>query len=176
MSSAKLTLIGFYKYTDNFFEHLYLPEGINKEDVINTILMRGGEYEVLYSDADFLKLSIRTWSNKWYWTFDRWLKATKEEYSPIDNYDRYEEWTDTTNSNSNGENKVSAYNSKTYQPSGSSTNKLDGKNTHNGHIRGNIGVATSASIWKEYQDTQKWNLINQIADIFLKEYVIPIAD
>lgn len=124
---AKLTLIGMYNFDDTLFEYLTLPDGIDKETLVNNILMQSGEFEVLYPNLDFLKMSIGAWSKKWQPTFERWQKALSIEYNPLENYDRHEEWTDSHNMSgsdsgtSSGKtegktgslttNRVSAYNS-----------------------------------------------------------------
>ena len=109
MSKSKITLIGLEKYCqeagESLFSDLVLPSGINKDDVINTILMRANEFELLYSDPIFLKASISLWGRNWYATFERWLETLTEEYNPLHNYDRTEEITerideDTTSRNS----------------------------------------------------------------------------
>lgn len=222
MAIAKLTLIGLYNYMNesdtDLFLHLALPTGIDKETVINNIMLRGGEFEVLYSDPYFLRDSIITWSKKWYWTFDRWLKAINVEYNPLENYDRYEEWsedntknqkrsgensstfTDNTSYEQSGvntdENLVSAFDSSIYQPheKNQATNQSSGSNhivqqnvlnidegtadtgniKHLGHLHGNIGVTTSQQMLESEIEVAKFNLYNQIADVFLQEYVLPI--
>lgn len=145
MSSAKLTLIGlnyYMKIHDNdLFGSLTLPDGIDKEILTNNILLNGGEFEVLYSDPNFLKDAIGLWGKKWQRTFEKWVKALSVEYNPLENYDRLEEWTDkntgtvsdkgynnsTSNtggysSNSSNEN-ISAYNSDVMRPDSSSSSK-----------------------------------------------------
>lgn len=141
---SKLTLIGMYNYLnasgDDLFLNLALPTGIDKDAVIDTILLRGGEFEVIFSDPYFLKNSLITFSKKWNWTFNRWLKAINIEYNPLENYDRIEEGTDIeinneknssnrtdsrtdnllqqTNTKDSGkvENTVSAFDSNSYSP------------------------------------------------------------
>lgn len=97
---AKLTLIGMYNFDDTLFEYLTMPDGIDKETLVNNILLQSGDFEVLYPNLDFLKMSIGAWSNKWQPTFERWQKALALEYNPIENYNRQEEWTDSHNMNS----------------------------------------------------------------------------
>lgn len=91
---AKLTLIGMYNFDDTLFEYLTLPDGIDKETLVNNILLQSGDFEVLYPNLDFLKMSIGAWSKKWQPTFERWQKALSIEYNPLENYDRQEDWTD----------------------------------------------------------------------------------
>jgi hypothetical protein len=94
MSSAKITLIGLYNYDDTLFDLLQVPSGIDKQTLIDNMLLRSGDFEVMYPDPDFLKYSIGAWSRKWQATFSRWTKALSLEYNPLENYDRQEEWTD----------------------------------------------------------------------------------
>ena len=99
MSSAKITLFSMYRYMqqlgDDLFSGFSLPEGVDRDTAINTILMNGGEYEVIYPDPDFMKFSIHTWSDKWYHTISRWYAAISQEYDPLENYNRTEEQTRT---------------------------------------------------------------------------------
>lgn len=103
MSFAKMTLIGLtnYGYTDapygpgtDLWDLLNLPEGIDKETVVNNIIMRGGEFEVLYPDYNYMRAFIGVWSNKHYRTFQKWIEALSLEYNPLENYNRTEEYTD----------------------------------------------------------------------------------
>ena len=116
---AKITLIGMYNYDQTLFDLLTLPTGIDKSTLVDNILIRSGEFEVLYPDMDFLKFSIGAWSRKWRPTFDRWQKALEIEYNPLENYDRTEEWTDNRDV-SGADNETS---------SGSETNDITGTDT-----------------------------------------------
>lgn len=99
MSSAKLTLIGFNRWMKQYDEDLFkafddLPEGIDKDVLVNNILLRGGEFEVIYSDPYFMQEAIYTWLAKWQRTLEKWLAALAVKYDPLNNYDRTEEYTD----------------------------------------------------------------------------------
>ena len=90
MASAKMTLIGMMQWDEHLFDSLVLPDGIDKDLFINSLLMQGGEFEVLYPNPAIMKTSIGIWSTKWFRTFKEWLKGTHAEWNPIYNYDRYE--------------------------------------------------------------------------------------
>ena len=92
---AKITLIGMYNWDGTLFDLLNVPNTVDKQTLIDTILLRSGEFEVLYPDFDFLKFSIGAWSRKYQPTFTRWASALALEYNPLENYDRIESWTDT---------------------------------------------------------------------------------
>lgn len=139
MSQSKITLLGMYNYDDSLFDLLKVPEGLNKETLVENILQESGDFEVLYSDFDFMKNSIGLVSRKWNRTFQKWWDALQLEYDPIYNYDRYEEWTDegtdsgtvgnegksTSDEHSSGSGNtttnVNSYDSNTFQPDGQST-------------------------------------------------------
>ena len=91
MASSKMTLIGMYNWDDTIFSELVLPTGIDKDLFINSLLLQGGEFEVLYPDPNFMKNAIKIWGMKWFRTFAEWLKGTQAEWNPIYNYDRYED-------------------------------------------------------------------------------------
>ena len=98
MSQAKITLIGLEGYLNpeqSLFDKMTLPEDIDKDTLIGSILMRCQEFELLYSDPYFMQDAISIWSRKNYRTFDKWVKALNIEYDPLYNYDRTEEYTDT---------------------------------------------------------------------------------
>lgn len=102
MSSAKLTLIGLFNYDHTLFDGLEMPTDIDRDLLIDSILMRGGEYEVIYPNPVFLKSAIGSWSKRWYPVINNWKKATTdmESINPLENYDRYETWTDSSESHS----------------------------------------------------------------------------
>lgn len=152
MAIAKITLIGMNNYmesmNDDLFKYLSLPTGINKQTLVNNILLRGGEFESLYGDPYFLQNMIGVWSDKWQRTFIKWIEALNIEYDPLYNYDRHEIYkdirsenessnrtenattTDLSTSSGSGttSNEVSAYDSSSYSPHDQSTSSSFGSN------------------------------------------------
>lgn len=226
-------MIGLNQYLlkmkdQTLFDLLELPEGIDKETVVDNILLQGGEFEVLYADPEFMRNAIGMWGRKHYYTFDKWVKAQALEYNPIENYDRQEDWSDTGNrgeksSASRGsgntrtfdnqdkrtldtevttEDTVSAYDSSTYQPSdkaettntGTDTVDYSGtikdefgeassgqttenkKDVHTGRIHGNIGTLTTQKMLTDEYEVARFNIVEQITDIFILEFTIPVYD
>ena len=212
MATAKITLIGFNNYYENLWDLLSVPSGIDKELLINNILMKGGEFEVLYSNPEFMKNMIGVWSAKWLHTMERWVKALSINYDPLENYDRREEWDDvgsrktdtkrnesakgsddsTSSGTGSTENVRSAFDASDYQPHDKSTStstgsnnsvssttasgtideKEDTKNRRTGRAHGNIGVTTSQQMLQSELDIAKWNLYDEIADLFLSEFCV----
>lgn len=194
---ALITLIGIYNFNNHLFDGLNIS-GIDKEVLIENILNKSGNFEVLYPDYDYLKMMITNWSNKYQKTFERWVNGIGTDWNPIENYDRYEEIRDTGNSTMSGSDsntssgsgtntqKKAAYDSSTFENdieaqsrtsgSSSTTTKSTGSssNLHTAHIHGNIGVTTSTAMYLEYQDSALWNIYEHITDLFLNEFVIPV--
>ena len=202
MSSAKLTLIGFYQWynaiNEDFFKNLSVPEPLDRNTLIAHILQKGGEFETLYSDPDMLMNMMSVWSTSWKHTIEKWVETMTTEYKPLENYDRYEDWSDSGkghatdsssgSSNANGYDNVSAYNSSVMQPdtsnsansttSANSTSDSTTDSAHTGHIHGNIGVTTNAQMGVgEMEFRLMWgNLYDHVADLFLHDFVIPLYD
>lgn len=181
MSLAKITLIGFYNAyedTDPIFADLTLPAGIDKDLFINSLLLDAGEFEVLYADPDFFKNAITIWGQKWYRTFQKWQEAISAEYDPISNYDRKEEWTTKTDSDSTSESTAnrSSYDSAALQPytSMNDSGSFDGTEIRTGRAYGNIGVTTSQQMVRASLDLYEWNLYQHMIDLFKTELLIPV--
>lgn len=135
MSKATLTMIGMYRWDSDLFKNLILPAGVDRDTEINTILLQAGEFEVLYSDFDFMEEMIGVISKKWQRTFQKWYDALQLEYNPIENYDRYETWTDTgknTENSTRGSNR-SLTGSDKEDTSGSDSENISGSSSDQSH-------------------------------------------
>ena len=202
MSSAKVTTIGFHNWmqsqNDDLFSKMNIPVGIDKDTLIDNILLRAGEFEVVYSNPFFYQNAIGVWSAKHKKTFEKWINALSIEYNPVENYDRMEEWEDKSNGNSTGEtngntslnsineNKVSAFDSDLYQPDSYNSNTSNGNDNSNtktnssnnskhvGRVHGNIGVTTTQQMLQSELSLAEWNVYEHITDLFIEEFCIAI--
>lgn len=133
MATAKLTLIDLQRYmqyeNDDLFSLMVLPDDVDKDTLTGNILLRGGEFEVMYADPSFLKLAIELWSKKWYRTFDKWVKALAIEYSPLENYDRFEDYTDTEDRNRDASGQTDSGNVRTFDNQDKETIDTEDKRT-----------------------------------------------
>lgn len=91
----KMTLIGMYNYDDTLFEQIELPAGIDKDLFVNSLLLDKGEMPVLYASLEFNKNAFGVWSRKWYHSIERMFMAFTEEYNPLHNFDRNEDYSDS---------------------------------------------------------------------------------
>lgn len=212
MSSAKITMLGLETYlnTNNqsLFDDIVIPESIDKDTLVNSILLESAEFEVLYSNPSFMHQAIQLWFRKWNRTFAKWMEVLELKYNPLDNYDRTEEWSDksgttatgtvsdeshgTTNERGSSNNNVSAYDSDTFEPSENSSSSsnasvdnktdtttastADTSSIHTGRIHGNIGVMSTQELLTRELEVDKFNVYNQIVDMFLREFCLLIYD
>lgn len=151
MSLAKITLYGMFKYmqdhNDDLFDNLDLPTGMDAGKLVGRILYKGAEFGMIYGDPYFVQNMVGIWSDTYYHTFERWVKALDIDYDPLRNYDRTEEWQDAaTDSRSGSQSKSStqARNGETSRTGTDSSTDSDvrAKNTESNET-GNTGTDTS---------------------------------
>lgn len=190
MATAKLTLIGMYNYDDTLFEGLQLPDYFDKETLVNTILLAGGEFGALYPNVDFMKQAITLWSAKNQRYFERLAKLMQIDYEPLENYNRKEDWTDKGSGSSESEfendstntGQVSAFNSSDFENRDKSTGKDTGKssgsseyeNHREGYARGNIGVMSSQDMYLQEMSVLGISPYDVLAGDFINEFCIKL--
>lgn len=146
---SKITLTGMYNFDNSLFDKLVLPAGIDKTLVVNRILNKSEEFELVYSDFDYLKDRIGIWGEIWERTFTKWYEALQLEYNPLDNYDRHEIYTDTHNKEYKDESNNS-YSDGSKEQSGSTSNTVTGSSTSS-----STEQKVSAYDETDYSDKQK---------------------
>lgn len=109
---ALLTLMGLMEWEPNLFEGLELPEGVDRQKVVDNIVLECAELEVVYPVPQFMKRAITLWSYRQIDEWNRFYSLNSLEYNPIENYDRQESettggtsqhsGTDTTRNNRTG--------------------------------------------------------------------------
>ena len=97
--TANISVLGLYDWDGTIFANLAMPTGMDATDkatLIDNLLMETAELEVIYTSPAFMKAAIGRWSVKELPTWNRVYAAAQAEYNPIENYNRYEESTVTT--------------------------------------------------------------------------------
>ena len=95
---AMLTLQGLYNYDSRLFDLMKVPKQLNVNTVIRTLCDRTRELELLYPELQYMKQRIGIWSDRNMWSWQKMCDVLDEEYNPIENYDRTEEWSDQNQS------------------------------------------------------------------------------
>lgn len=92
-----LTLSQLYDLGQNegidIFDGLQLPSGspLDRNTLINSIIMRCGLNFPTFADPVVMASAVTVWSAKHQYTFKHLAKIYEASYSPIENYDRYED-------------------------------------------------------------------------------------
>lgn len=178
-------------YDIDMFADITLPEKVDKEILLNDLQMNYGFLNAISSDPNEFKMYVDNFFKLHYNDFNNMVSALLEVYNPIHNYDRYEEYdenyqTETNNvltGNNETENQVSAYDSNNYTPQSKQsdntrTNENGNENqTHrsNNHLYGNIGVTTSQQMLESEIDLRKkYNYYQIINQMFAYELLLRI--
>ena len=198
-----LNVIEFGEVTGKggLFDGILLPNGIDKESLVNKIVYENWNLQPKILEFDLLKRMIENHFKIKYTSYSKIFEALESEYNPIHNFDRYEvkdeQVNDTQNKdrtlntkstgNDNVEESTSAYNSSSYQPRSKTndtyTNNSDDteneKNTHenkyntNNHLYGNIGVTTTQQMLEAEIKLRIENDIYSLISIdFRKEFML----
>lgn len=96
MKHPILTLWGMVEYRAEILDNLDLPDGMSCDQLKNYIFMYAGDNEVRYSNPDMLSMLVHSWFSSRKKDFQYMWDAMNAEYNPIENYDRSEEYTETT--------------------------------------------------------------------------------
>lgn len=168
------TLVNLWELSNHsLFDDIMLPDGINKDIMVNTIFDECAELEPYTIDVDLMKMKIKNFFLRNYDNFKRLYTYTTLEYNPIENYNKYSEIETNNRTNNVNEIKISAYDSIDYQNNTLSTDNNDNKNNVIEHTHGNIGVTTTVQMLEE--DNRFWrenNMYDTIAKKFMFTFMI----
>lgn len=87
MMRATIDLIGMYNYDKAVLDLLVIPEQLDKDVLVDNLLMESAEQELIYNNVDFLKMAIGAWSKKQLHVWEELYDTTQYEYNPIWNKD-----------------------------------------------------------------------------------------
>ena len=182
--NSVISIYGLYLFDSTLFDGFKCPTGLDRDLVIDSIVMDTAEMELLYPDGEFMKGMIKLWSTKELPVWQKQVDTLALEYNPIWNKDGTVEETREigseaeTSSSGTDTLKVSAYNETNFhnkQEDGSTAKgKTSGKSLEKYKRTefGNIGVTTSQQMVKEELEIRKINMIDVIVDSFKKRFCL----
>ena len=168
---------------EDLFSNMVLPEGVDRDLVIDTILEKYGMQALVRPDPSYMKKHIGVWSRRKLWTWTKLYNTLNLEYNPIDNTDKYEDYTDkrtterttsgetastsggtdsrTENETTSGtrnetaEHDVSAENASYYQPDSRDTTQGSNEDSRENTARGTTSLTSNGtnSETENYTDT-----------------------
>ena len=124
--TATMSVLGLYQWDNTLFSLLSLPEGLDKDTLVDFILAECSDLEILYPNPEVLKGLIGVWSATEQYTWGKLYATMQLQYNPIDNYDRTETRTLASqaagNSTDGGTDTVTSADTGSDSTIGSSTN------------------------------------------------------
>lgn len=184
--NSTISILGLYNADPSLFDDMQLPEALEREKVINGILLKCSELEVLYPDPEYMKNALRIWSGYRVTVWQSLYETTQYEYNPIWNKDGTITETESRNTSSSasgsgtGQQAVKAFNesswadhTKNTSSSEAASNETEGI-TRERKEQGNIGVTTTQQMIREERDISEFNVIQYIIDDFQNEFCLQI--
>lgn len=200
--TGTMSILGLYQWDNTLFDLMSLPEGLEKENLIATILSECADLEILFPNPEVMKGLIAVWSKTQLYEWTKLYKTLLLEYNPIDNYDRTETrtlnssaagsstdgGTDTTTGNSSNVNQVKAFDtpantftdrekdsvnsSNSVEYGHTNSNSYNKNDTETVRAHGNIGVTTTQQMIDQERKTANFNIYNVIANEFKQRYCL----
>ena len=159
-----LSIVGMYEYDPSIFDGLDVPTYtdelghiliVDKNKVIQSILLNCAELELLYSSIDTMKLAIGIWSAAEQDTWRKLFATQKMDYNPLWNVDA-----DVVNIGS-----VMGFNVDTdWSDAAKETQRRTG----------NIGVTSSQDLLQQERDVADFSIIRYITESFKKRFCIMV--
>lgn len=175
-----ISVLGMWQFDNALFDKLQVPAQIDKQDVVDSILLECAELPVVYTNWDVLQGAIGLLSKRRHHAWERMASALFEDYNPLHNFDRYEESSDNESTASKGSansvNTVNGYNGDAEHDKQKTdgTNETKRGNKHSAHLYGNIGVTTSAQMLDGELEIRKQDLISIIVREFKENFCIMV--
>lgn len=176
---ATMSLLGLYNWDSTILDGLKVPDGVDRNTLINNLLRECAELEVLYPQPEILKFFVSEWAKERMTVWKRLESTLHYDYNPISNYDKREEWTDESSGSSEGksENKTAGYNSADAdvpESKSSASSSASGKNKRTGRAYGNIGVTTTQQMIEEERRISEFDIDHIIINEFKKTFCLLI--
>ena len=176
---TKLSLLGLYNWDNTIFDGLKLPSELDKEELVNNLLMELAELTILYTDSDFMKKAISSWSSIRLHTWERMAKVLYEDYDPFINIKRDEVRTIVQERDlmGTGNTKVNAWETNTPQDQNSSETTDTGtiKTTETFHVEGDSAITDAQDVLKKELDVRlQYDMYRIIIEEFKQRFCLLI--
>ena len=172
-----LSIQGIYEYDTTVFDGFESPSytdsnnvthTLNRDDVINNILLQCAELEVVYPSPQMMKFAIGVWCAS---NLDAWNKLYASQlvkYNPIWNVDA--DITINRGGDSENTEKVSGYNSEDW--SNSNKNETEYGELVTERRTGNIGVTATQDLLKKEREIADFSIVEYITQSFKERFCL----
>lgn len=151
-SYDRISIYGLLQWDPTLFANFQLPNDLvsQKEDIINNILLECYELECLYPDPGIMKINIGLWSKKMLPSWERMLLALTETYNPLHNFDRHEDYTDTSAGTSNASGSVNTSESDQSTSNSSEMANASGSNNSSNTTNNSVNGYNLSEGWADH--------------------------
>lgn len=177
MMYSTMSIMGLYDHDNTIFDNFMLPAAIDKDTLLENLLIELADLEILYPNPNTMKVAIGAWSKTRVDSWNRMIEAFDAQYNPIHNFDRNEEWNDSGSASNEASSlqKVAGYNqtgSLTDRNSATQTGSGNSASTHKGHLFGNIGVTTTQEMIDAEMELRKKDMYSTIIREFQDKFCL----
>ena len=179
---ATLSILGLYKYDSSIFDLLQLPASLDRQTLIDNLLMECGVMETYIPDPDIMKRAIGYWSAKCIGVWEALQKTKEYNYNPIWNKDGVFTEKETRDLRGTGRtgtvNAVSAYDQSGF--TNQAKGDVDAATTDAGTItrerteKGNIGLTSTQSLIQEQREVENFNVYDVIIQDFKHRFCVMV--
>lgn len=134
------------------------------------------------SNIDVFAGVLNAWSQTMVPIWDKLIDTTELDYNPIENYTRYDNFTNEGVSDETGngtnEREVNAFDTENYRPHDKTTGNSTAHNSYTdintGRSHGNIGVTTTQKMIREERDVVNFNIYYYIINDFASRFLLGV--
>ena len=199
MAQPTLSIAGLYSFNDHLFDDMYIPESLDRDTVVASIIMETEGLEALYVDVPFMMNAIKYWSITMKHKWDKLVASMNFEYNPIWNKDGTRTHTETEDKSSERDETVADSTASTSNNFGAGFNTTSGLTNrerdtvqNSGQVKtdddlkestkreskdveqGNIGVTSTQQLIKEEREVANINIYSIIAKDFKQKFCIQV--
>ena len=199
MAQPTLSIAGLYSFNDHLFDDMYIPESLDRDTVVASIIMETEGLEALYVDIPFMMDAIKYWSITMKHKWDKLVASMNFEYNPIWNKDGTRTHTETEDKSSERDETVADSTASTSNNFGAGFNTTSGLTNrerdtvqNSGQVKtdddlkestkreskdveqGNIGVTSTQQLIKEEREVADINIYSIIAKDFKHKFCIQV--
>lgn len=199
MAQPTLSIAGLYSFNDHLFDDMYIPESLDRDTVVASIIMETEGLEALYVDVPFMMNAIKYWSITMRHKWDKLVASMNFEYNPIWNKDGVRMHTEEENKSSERDETVADSTASTSNNFGAGFNTTSGLTNrerdtvqNSGQVKtdddlkestkreskdveqGNIGVTSTQQLIKEEREVADINIYSIIAKDFKHKFCIQV--
>ena len=182
--NAAVSIYGLYLWDPHLFDDFACPTGLDKDLLVDNLVMECTELELLYPDGDFMKKAMKLWSTRELDVWQHMVDTMALDYNPLYNKDatfvddRTVTTAGTTSGTSTSVDQASAYNEDGFHNAakndGTTAGMTIGTTTDHSEHReyGNIGVTTSQQMVKEELKLREFCVYDYIIKSFKQRFCL----